>query len=102
MLLHPRWYLLEQDPDLGLCLADSGIRIEVGWSDLLLCLRLLAWRQGALLRRMLRKLCLCFVVGLVVGPQGRRIVIVVVRVAEVLACGVAPLCMSGWELELVG
>jgi len=67
-----------------------------------LCLHLLAWRQGALLRHMLMELCLYFVIGLAVGPQGEQIAIVVVRAAGVLACEVARLCMSDWELELAG
>jgi hypothetical protein len=102
ILLRLDWYLSEQDLDSDLCLAGSGIRNVVGWSDHLLCLHLLAWRQGALLRRMLKELCLYFVVGLAVGPQGEQTAIVVVRVAGVLACEVVRLCMSGWELELAG
>jgi hypothetical protein len=49
---------------------------------------------------MSRELRLNFVFGLAVGPQGEQIAIVDVRAAGVLACEVARLCMSDWELEL--
>lgn len=101
-LLRLRWYLSEQDLGLDLCRADLDSRNEVGWSDHLLCLHLLAWRQEALLRRMSSELCLNSVVGLAVGPKGVQTAIVVVRAAGVLACEVVRLCMSDWELELAG
>jgi hypothetical protein len=37
-----------------------------------------------------------------VGPQEEHTAIAVVTLAEVLACEVARLCMSCWELELAG
>jgi hypothetical protein len=102
ILLRLRWYLAGQDLGLDLCLADSGTRNEVGWSDHLLCLHLVAWKHRALLRRMLREQCLYFGGGLAVGPQEEHTAIAVVTLAEVLACEVARLCMSCWELELAG